>query len=142
AARNGTSPGTGTRTAADPAAPGSGAVGEVDDVVFGRRFTGLLGGVVAGQRDVREVVVADGARHVLAGEARGVELADLRVAGAARLHEVVQVLVDQPVRADGPGHLLLRAAEGDELVLRGDVDAVHVGIAHRRRRGGEVDLAG
>ena len=37
-------------------------------------------------------------------------------------------------------NLFLRAVKGDELGARGDVDPVDVGIAHRRRSRGEVNL--
>mgnify|MGYP003693794679 CR=1 FL=1 len=45
------------------------------------------------------------------------------------------------VRADLARDLGLGAAGGDELVLVRHVDAVDVGIAHRRARRREVDLA-
>ena len=89
-----------------------------------------------------QVVVVDVARHIVAVEHRGVETLDLRVAVAHGLDEIVQILIDQAVGADGFGHLLVGAAVRDQFLARRHVDAVDIGIADRGRRRGEIDLAG
>ena len=58
----------------------------------------------------------------------------------AGAHQVVEILVDQPVGADQLRDFLLGAAGGDQLGRRRHVDAIHVREAHRRRGGGEVHL--
>src|SRR5690606_30485715 len=79
--------------------------------------------------------------HVLAVEAGGIEAGELRVALAHRGLQVLQVLVDQPVATQQLLHLLDAAAVRDQLVGGGHVDAVDVGVAHRRRGAGQVHLA-
>src|SRR5690606_20077359 len=75
--------------------------------------------------------------HVLAVEAGGIEAGELRVALAHRGLQVLQVLVDQPVATQQLLHLLDAAAVRDQLVGGGHVDAVDVGVAHRRRGAGQ-----
>ena len=50
-------------------------------------------------------------------------------------------MVNQGVAADDGAHLLDAAVVGDQLGAGGHIDAVDIGIAHRRRGAGEVDLA-
>ena len=78
----------------------------------------------------------------MAIENRAFEAGDVAVAFAAGVDQVREVLVDEPVGADDFLDLLDAAAGGDELGGGGHVDAIDVGEADRRRRRGEVDLAG
>src|SRR4030095_11848619 len=55
----------------------------------------------------REVARCDVARDVAAGEARVVELLDVRVVVQARPHQVVEILVDQTVGAAPPRYFFL-----------------------------------
>ena len=59
-----------------------------------------------------------------------------------RSNQAMQVLVDQPVCADDLLNLFDGSAVGNQLRRGRHVDAVHVRIAHRRRRRRKIDLAG
>ena len=84
----------------------------------------------------------DVASHVHAVKTRGVKALDGRVERADGALHGVHVLVDQGVAADDLANLLHRAVVRHQLMAGGHVDAVHVGVAHRRRGAGHVDLAG
>src|SRR5690606_14476507 len=101
---------------------------------------GALGGVGAQLPDPLEVVLAR-AGDILAVEAGAVETGRPALGTGDRVLQVGQVLEDQPVDAQQRLYFLLVAAVGDELLGRRQVDAVDVGVAHRRRGGGQVDLA-
>src|SRR5690606_4718431 len=61
---------------------------------------GLVGTLLL---QARQVIGSDVAGDVLAGEAGRVERLDVRVVMQAGLHQVVQVLIDESIRADQPG---------------------------------------
>ncbi|MFM2065281.1 MAG: hypothetical protein RLZZ584_190 [Pseudomonadota bacterium] len=61
--------------------------------------------------------------------------------GDGALHGI-HILVDQGVAADVGADLLDAAVVRDQLLGRGHVDAVDVGVTHRRRGRGHVDLVG
>ena len=73
-------------------------------------------------------------------EAGGVELADGGVERAADVDEVLDALVQQPVSAQLGTDLFFGLAGRHELAPGGHVHAVHVGVAHRRARAGQVHL--
>src|SRR5579862_5733253 len=85
-------------------------------------------------------------RHVAgdvdAGEARGIEFLDPGILVLAGGNQIVEVLIDQPVRADERADLLQRARARHQLAHRRHVDPVDIGEAHRRGGGGEVHLGG
>ena len=66
---------------------------------------------------------------------------DLRIDRAHVIDQRIQILVDQAIGADLAGNFVVGASGGDELARGGHVDPVDVGIAHRRGRGREIDLA-
>src|SRR5690606_35723630 len=78
---------------------------------------------------------------VLAAETGAVELHAGELRPGDRGLEVGQVLVHQPVAADHALDLLLGATVGDQLLGRGHVDAVDIGMPHGRRGRCKVDLA-
>ena len=92
--------------------------------------------------DPLQVAPGHPAGDVLAGKARGVEFPQPRVSALHRIDQTVERLVDEPVRADGPRDVLFAAIERDELARHRHVDTVDVLVPDRRRRGGEVHLAG
>ena len=77
----------------------------------------------------------------MAVEAAGLEAVEFRVERAYDALHGVDVLVDQRVGADELTDLLDAAAVRDQLFLGRHVDAVDVGVTHRRRRRGHVDPA-
>ena len=91
---------------------------QIDDFVALSRRS-FLGGVAPAGLQVVQVGIPDVAGDVLAGENRGIEAFDLGVAPGDGVDQVIEVLVDQPVGADRRGHLLLRAAVRDQLMLAG-----------------------
>src|SRR6185437_1527664 len=95
-----------------------------------------LGVVRAQHLDLLQVVLVE-AGDVLAVEARGVEVLQRFVAVLHRPDQVLEILVDQPVGAEHLLHLGFGLAGGDQFGDRRHVDAVDVGVAHRRRGGGE-----
>src|SRR2546423_6154761 len=97
-------------------------------------------GVAAGF-DAAQIIAGDVAGDVVAVEARGLEVRELRVGAAHGVLQLVEILVDERVGADFARHLLLAAVRGDQLRARRHVDAVDVREAHRRRRGSEKHLA-
>src|SRR5687768_13456075 len=102
-----------------------------------RRPPGLLRLVRTLPADAIEVTGLH-ARHVFATEAGAVEPAARVLRARHRALKVGEVLVDQPVAAEQFLDFLLAAAVGDQFVDRRHVDAVDVGMPHRRRRAGEV----
>src|SRR5665213_2090804 len=79
---------------------------------------------------------------VLAGETRGVELHDVRIVVLAGGHEILQILVNQPVGADELPDFLDAAAGRHQFTGGRHVDAIDVGKTHRRSGGCEVDFSG
>src|SRR5262249_44882378 len=92
--------------------------------------------------DRGEVFAGHVSGDVDAVEARGLELGKLRVDRAHCRLERVEVLVDDGVGADLAGDLRVVTSGRNELGARRHVDAVDIGIAHRRRRGSEEHLVG
>src|SRR5450631_611673 len=73
------------------------------------------------------------ARDVLARETRGIEVGDLCVVVANRVLQIVQILINQPVGADDVADLFVRVPRRHEFRCVRHVDAVDVGVPHRRR---------
>ena len=90
-----------------------------------------LGGVAARLLDTVQVITAHVAGDVLAVETGGVEFLDLRIAFVGGLDEVVQVLVDDLVGADGGGDLFFGAAVAKAMsphvALKGDLQSSRLG---------------
>src|ERR1700733_9330185 len=101
---------------------------------------GKLGGIRAFELQPLEILRGDVPGNVEPRETRGVEFLDARILVLAGGNQVLEVLVDEPVRADQARHLLYRAAARDQLAHRRHVDAVDVGEAHRWCRGSDVHL--
>ena len=79
---------------------------KVDDIVIACTAF-RLAGVVARCLQLAQVLVTDISRDVVACKHRGVELPDLGIALGNGPHQVVQVLVDQPVSTNGLAYLCL-----------------------------------
>src|SRR6476619_6526998 len=90
------------------------------------RLLSLVGTQLA---DAFEIAGFD-AGHVLAIEARRIEVIDALLRPRHGLLQVLEVLVDQPVATEDLLDLLFAAIVGDEFVDRRPVDAVDVRITH------------
>ena len=85
-----------------------------------------------------EIALTHIAGDVHAVEDRALEILNARIALAGAAQQFIEILIDQPVRADKLHDLVDAAPVRDEFPARGHIDAVHIGVAHRRRRRGEV----
>src|SRR5690625_1853314 len=91
---------------------------------------------------ITQVIVVDVPGEVDAGTDRAFELLDAGIALGRAGHQVLHVLIDQPVGPDEGGDLLLAAVVGNEVPDIGHVDAIDAGMAHRRGRRGKIDPPG
>ena len=82
------------------------------------------------------------AGNVHAVEAGGFKTIERRVERTDGALHVFHTLVDQGVAAYALAHFFERAPMRHQLVARGHVDAIHIGVHHRRRGAGHIDLGG
>ena len=85
-----------------------------------------------------QVIAADIPGHVFPRETRRIEGVDVCVLVIDGQFQVLQILVNQPVGTDDLLDLFDRTAVGDQLICRGHVDAVDVGMANRRCGRGKI----
>src|SRR6218665_3455946 len=83
----------------------------------------------------------DVAGDIHAVKAGGVEPGNGAVERTHGLFHAIHILVDERVTADGLANFFDRAAMGHQFAAGGHVDTVDIGVAHRRRGAGQVDLA-
>src|SRR5690606_24990826 len=101
-----------------------------------------LGGIVASLLDTLQVGLVDVTSDVFAVEYGAVEAHQLGVALTHGFFQILEILVDQPVRTDQLADFVGSAAVGDQLVGAGHVDTIDVRVANRRRSRAEIDVLG
>src|ERR1700730_7129176 len=101
-----------------------------------------LGGIRAFNLQALEIFGRHIARHILTREAGRIELSHARIIVLTGGHEILEILIDQPVRANEMGDLIDAAMGSDELARRGHIDAVNIGKPDRRSGRREVNFLG